>query len=58
MDDYTPNEIAYLDLVNDISKIFCFVGGEDECTICDGDMKNLDKAVKRFKKTVWVNQLD
>ena len=25
MDDYTPNEIAYLDLVNDISKIFCFV---------------------------------
>ena len=58
MDDYTPNEIAYLDLVNDISKIFCFVGGEDECVICDGDMKNLDKAVKRFKKTVWFNQLD
>ena len=58
MDDYTPNEIAYLDLVNDISKIFGFVGGEDECAICDGDVKNLDKAVKRFKKTVWFNQLD
>ena len=58
MDDYTPNEIAYLDLVNDISKIFCFVGGEDECAICAGDMKNLDKAVKRFKKRVWFNQLD
>ena len=58
MDDYTPNEIAYLDLVNDISKIFCFVRGDDECAICDGDMKNLDKAVKRFKKTVWFNQLD
>ena len=58
MDDYTPNEIAYLDLVNDISKIFCFVGGDDECTICDGDMKNLDKAVKRFKRTVWENQLN
>ena len=58
MDDYTPNEIAYLDLVNDISKIFCFVGGDDECAICDGDMKNLDKAVNRFKKTVWFNQLD
>ena len=58
MDDYTPNEIAYLDLVNDISKIFCFVGGEDECAICDGVMKNLDKAIKRFKKTVWFNQLD
>ena len=58
MDDYTPNEIAYLDLVNDISKIFCFVGGDDECAICAGDMKTLDKAVKRFKKTVWFNQLD
>ena len=58
MDDYTPNEIAYLDLVNDIRKIFCFVGDEDECAICDGDMKNLDKAIKRFKKTVWFNQLD
>ena len=57
MDDYTPNEIAYLDLVNDISKIFCFVGGDDECAICDGDMKNLDKAIKRFKRTVWENQL-
>jgi len=57
MDDYTPNEIAYLDLVNDISKIFCFVGGEDECDICDGDMKHLDKAVKNFKLRVWENQL-
>ena len=58
MDDYTPNELAYLDLVNDISKIFFFVGGEDECAICDGDMKNLDKSVKRFKRRVWENQLD
>ena len=57
MDDYTPNEIAYLDLVNDISKIFCFVGGDDECAICDDDMKNLDKAVKRFKSRIWENQL-
>ena len=57
MDDYTPNELAYLDLINDISKIFCFVGGEDECAICDGDMKNLDKAIKRFKLKVWENQL-
>ncbi|BCU94356.1 MAG: hypothetical protein CM15mV5_0070 [uncultured marine virus] len=28
MDDYTPNELAYLDLINDISKAFCFVGEE------------------------------
>jgi len=57
MDDYTPNELAYLDLVNDISKIFCFVGEPDECKICDGDMKNLDKSIKRFKLRVWENQL-
>ena len=58
MDDYTPNELAYLDLINDISKTFCFIGEPDEPAVCDGDMKNLDKAVKRFKKTVWFNQLD
>ena len=57
MDDYTPNELAYLDLVNDISKIFCFVGEPYECKICDGDMKNLDKSIKRFKLRVWENQL-
>ena len=57
MDDYTPNEIAYLDLINDISKAFCFVGEPDEPSICDGDIKLLDKAVKRFKTTVWENQL-
>ena len=57
MDDYTPNEIAYLDLINDISKVFCFVGEPDEPSICDGDIKLLDKAVKRFKTTVWENQL-
>ena len=57
MDDYTPNELAYLDLVNDISKIFCFVVEPEECKICDGDMKNLDKSIKRFKLRVWENQL-
>ena len=45
MDDYTPNEIAYLDLVNDISKAFCFIGEPDEPAVCDGDIKLLDKAV-------------
>ena len=40
MDDYTPNELAYLDLINDISKAFCFVGEEWEPAICDGDMKS------------------
>ena len=47
-ESYSPNELAYLDLINDISKTFCFVGEEWEPAICDGDMKSLDKAVKKF----------
>ena len=57
MDDYTPNELALLDLTNDISKFFSFVGYEDEPAICDGDIKQLDKAVKKFKSQVWANGL-
>ena len=57
MDDYTPNELALLDLTNDISKIFSFVGYDEEPAICDGDIKLLDKAVKNFKLRVWENQL-
>ena len=57
MDDYTPNELALLDLTNDISKIFSFVGYEEDPAICDGDIKLLDKAVKKFKFKVWENQL-
>ena len=56
MDDYTPNELAYLDLINDISKAFCCVGEEWEPAICDGDMKLLDKAVKKFKLQISTNQ--
>ena len=57
MDDYTPNELAYLDLINDISKTFCFIGEPDDPAVCDGDMKRLNEAVKRFKLRVWENQL-
>ena len=57
MDDYTPNELAYLDLINDISITFCFIGEPDEPAVCDGDMKQLNEAVKRFKLRVWENQL-
>ena len=57
MDDYTPNELAYLDLINDISKTFCFIVEPDEPAVCDGDMKRLNEAVKRFKLRVWENQL-
>ena len=57
MDDYTPNELAYLDLINDISKTFCFIGEPDEPAVCDGDIKRLNEAVKRFKLRIWENQL-
>ena len=57
MDDYTPNELGYLDLIHDISKTFCFIGEPDEPAVCDGDMKRLNEAVKRFKLRGWENQL-
>ena len=55
--DYTPNELALLDLISNVNNIFCFVGNDDEPRICDGDIRQLDKAVKAFKSQVWENQL-
>ena len=57
MDELTPNMQAYLDLVNDINHLFIGLEYDEPCDICDGDMKLLDKAVKRFKSRVWENQL-
>ncbi len=55
----SKNEIALLDLIKNINETFSFVGqDQDEPLICDGDIRLLDKAVKRFKTTVWENQLD
>ena len=55
-DELTPNMQAYLDLVNDINHLFIGLEDPEPCDICDGDMKLLDKAVKRFKLKVWDNQ--
>lgn len=55
-DELTPNMQAYLDLVNDINHLFIGLEYDEPCDICDGDMKGLDKAVKKFKLTVWDNQ--
>ena len=54
---YTPNELALLNLVDDITKTFSFIGEENEPRICDGDIRQLDKAVKKFKTQVWANGL-
>ena len=54
------NSEALLTLVDDINKAFWHLDYEEEdvADICDGDIKLLDKAVKRFKSTVWENQLN
>ena len=57
MDEYTPNQQAYSNLINDINHLFIGLEDEEPCDICDGDMKLLDKAVKKFKLQVWENQL-
>ena len=54
---YTPNELALLNLVDDITKTFSFIGEDNEPRICDGDIRQLDKAVKKFKAHVWTNGL-
>tara|TARA_B100002019_G_scaffold139473_1_gene120181 strand:+ start:953 stop:1117 length:165 start_codon:yes stop_codon:yes gene_type:complete len=52
------NYEALLTLIGDINNSFSHIEDENAAAICDGDMKLLDKAVKRFKTTVWSNQLD
>ena len=42
----------------DINNAFCHLEEEDVAAVCDADIRLLDKAVKRFKKTIWENQLD
>ena len=52
------NYEALLTLIGDINNAFCHLEDEETVAdICDGDIKLLDKAVKRFKTTVWENQL-
>ena len=57
MNNYT----AFLTLIGDINNAFSHLDEDntaDICNICDGDIKLLDKAVKRFKSQVWFNQLE
>jgi len=55
------NYQSYLTLRDDINKIFGHLLKGDaslHAKICDGDMRLLDNAVKKFKTNVWENQLD
>ena len=51
------NYEALLTLIGDINNNFAHIEDENVADICDGDIKLLDKAVKRFKTSVWENQL-
>ena len=48
---YTTNELALLDLISNVNKIFYYVG-EDGDLIDEFDVKQLDKALSSFKKSI------
>ncbi len=49
---------ALLTLIGDINNAFCHLEEDDVADVCDGDIQLLDKAVKRFKTTIWENQFE
>ena len=49
--DYTTNELALLDLISNVNKIFYYVGEEGDL-IDRFDVKQLDKAVASFKQSI------
>ncbi len=48
--DYTKNELALIDLISNVNKIFYYVGEEGDL-IDRFDVKQLDKAVASFKQS-------
>ena len=48
---YTKNELALLDLIGNVNKIFYYVGDEGDL-IDRFDLKQLDRAVASFKQSV------
>ena len=49
---YTTNELALLNLTNNISKIFYYVGEVEGDDIDRFDLKQLDKSVASFKESI------
>ena len=49
---YTTNELALLNLTNNISKIFYYVGEAEGDDIDRFDLRQLDKAVASFKQSI------
>tara|TARA_X000000368_G_scaffold189851_1_gene149702 strand:+ start:192 stop:365 length:174 start_codon:yes stop_codon:yes gene_type:complete len=55
MSDYTKNELALLDLTNDINKLFDYVGEEDDL-IPVSSLKKFEQYCVKFVNTIEVDQ--
>ena len=49
---YTTNELALIDLISNVNKIFYYVGEVEGDDIDRFDLKQLDKAVASFKESI------
>ena len=49
---YTTNELALLDLISNVNKIFYYVGEVEGDDIDRFDLRQLDKAVASFKNSI------
>ena len=50
--DYTTNELALINLIGNINKIFYYVGEVEGDDIDRFDLRQLDKAVASFKQDI------
>ena len=55
MNDYTKNELALIDLIGDINKLFYYVG-EDDDQIPFESLKQFEKYCVKFINTIEVEQ--
>ena len=55
MNDYTKNELALIDLIGDINKLFYYVG-EDDDQIPFESLKQFEKYCVKFVNAIEVEQ--
>ena len=55
MNDYTKNELALIDLISDINKLFYFVGEEND-QIPIESLKTFEKYCVKFVNAIEVEQ--
>ena len=55
MNDYTKNELALIDLISDINKLFYYVGEEDD-QIPFESLKQFEKYCVKFVNAIEVEQ--